>query len=109
MICRPRSSKTVIPKSELDKIDKLYKNGNSARDIVCLTGLSYDQVRYRLRASGTPIRYNLVDTADLVRLYFSGLSITQVGERVSMSRECVRKRLVKAGVQMRPQMGRPAR
>lgn len=93
-----------------EKMEKLYRCGMSVAKIAETMFFSRTGVRYRLQKAGVPLQHGhrariAPDdplSAEIVRLYESGLSTMAISGIVPLCETAVRSRLHKAGIKLRP-------
>jgi hypothetical protein len=98
---------------DVDDMIRRYRAGESCVDIARMYFCHEYTVRQRLRGAGVPKRPRnscrglRLDMVTMARQYASGMSCETIGRLHYVSATCVRRRLVRAGVTMRPPGYRP--
>jgi predicted HTH domain antitoxin len=106
---RPRRARQL----GTDQIQKLiagYRSGATVYELAEMLGIERRTVSAILRRNGVPMRRcGLSDdqVEDATRLYDQGWSLARIGNRMDVTADTVRKRLLERGVAMRDTQGRP--
>ncbi len=95
------------------ELRSLYRNAGSVPAVATELGVAYETARQwlleagvELKAKGRPsARAASLDETTLVDRYISGESIATIGHDLGVSPTTVRKRLLDAGVALRPRPG----
>ena len=95
------------------KMVEMFNMGYSLRQIGKALYFSSSAVGNRLREIGidTNRRYGIRDddpiTVEIVNLYSNGVSVSKIADTIPLSEGGIRRRLISAGVKMRPKSRRP--
>jgi len=107
--------RTYLSRAELQRVARLYESGMSAASVGRTLGLGGSKVIYRLHRLGIEVRpaghYGRVSKDELKRtgeLYASGLTGTEVAQRLGLGLPTVYARLRRMGVPRRPRGVRKA-
>jgi hypothetical protein len=94
-------------------LQRLYRSAGSVPAVAAELGIAYETARQwlleagvQLKAKGRPsVRAASLDEAALIERYNAGESIATIGHHLGVSPTTVRKRLLDAGVSLRPRPG----
>jgi len=105
---RPRRSWNRLSAEARRDVIVRYEAGDTSTTLAVEYGVAKSTILSILRANNTVVRRQPLDevvVAEAARLYDSGLSLSQVAERLRVNQETMRVALVKANVALRPPSG----
>lgn len=101
----PKRKWTRLPASTKAEIVARYEAGETSTALAAEYGVAKSTVLNLLRTSGAAVRRQPLtpeQVSEAVRLYESGLSLSEVAERLQVNQETMRMAILKAGVTLRP-------
>jgi len=103
-------SHKLLSAGEVDDLIARYEAGGTVKGLARELGVHHATARHYLNRAGVmrPRREPLskLEVAEAVELYGTGLSIAQVAAKFDRKYQTMRQALLRAGVQMRPPLGR---
>lgn len=111
---RPRRARQ-LGSDQVEQLIAAYQSGSTVYELAKMFGIERRTVSAILHRHDVPMRRcGLTDdqVGDAERLYDQGWSLARIGDRMNVTADTVRKRLLERGVTMRdthrrPQVGRP--
>jgi hypothetical protein len=98
-----------LSSEQLDGLAAEYDDAATAAELAAVVGVAKSALLKLFRERGVRIRTRRslteAEIDDAVRLYAGGLLLREIGERLVVSRDCVRLALKRRGVVLRPGLG----